>query len=294
MDNLQNVLKIGLPKGSLQDSTLELFANAGFHFSVQSRSYFPSIEDDELEAILIRAQAMAHYVELGAFDVGLTGKDWIIETDADVVEVADLVYSKASMRPVRWVLAVPESSAIKSVKDLEGKHIATEVVNITKKYLARNGVNASVEFSWGATEVKPPDLADAIVEVTETGSSLRANKLRIVDTILESNTKLIANKASWNDSWKREKIENMAMLLQGAINAQGKVGLKMNAPKAALQNIAAIIPALRQPTISNLADENWVALEVIVSEKTVRKLIPELKRAGAEGIFEYNINKLID
>ncbi|ABL66345.1 ATP phosphoribosyltransferase [Chlorobium phaeobacteroides] len=294
MDNLQNVLKIGLPKGSLQDSTLELFANAGFHFSVQSRSYFPSIEDDELEAILIRAQEMAHYVELGAFDVGLTGKDWIIETDADVVEVADLVYSKASMRPVRWVLAVPESSAIKSVKDLEGKHIATEVVNITKKYLARNGVNASVEFSWGATEVKPPDLADAIVEVTETGSSLRANKLRIVDTILESNTKLIANKASWNDSWKREKIENMAMLLQGAINAQGKVGLKMNAPKAALQNIAAIIPALRQPTISNLADENWVALEVIVSEKTVRKLIPELKRAGAEGIFEYNINKLID
>ena len=294
MDNLQNVLKIGLPKGSLQDSTLELFANAGFHFSVQSRSYFPSIEDDELEAILIRAQEMAHYVELGAFDGGLTGKDWIIETDADVVEVADLVYSKASMRPVRWVLAVPESSAIKSVKDLEGKHIATEVVNITKKYLARNGVNASVEFSWGATEVKPPDLADAIVEVTETGSSLRANKLRIVDTILESNTKLIANKASWNDSWKREKIENMAMLLQGAINAQGKVGLKMNAPKAALQNIAAIIPALRQPTISNLADENWVALEVIVSEKTVRKLIPELKRAGAEGIFEYNINKLID
>lgn len=288
------VLKLGLPKGSLQDSTLDLFAHAGFHFSVQSRSYFPSIDDDELEAILIRAQEMAHYVELGAFDVGLTGKDWIIETDANVVEVADLVYSKALMRPVRWVLAVPESSPIQSVRDLEGKHIATEVVNITKKYLARHGVNASVEFSWGATEVKPPDLADAIVEVTETGSSLRANKLRVVDTILESNTKLIANKQSWSELWKREKIENMAMLLQGAINAQGKVGLKMNAPKQSLETIVGIIPALRQPTVSRLSDEEWVALEVIVSERIVSKLIPELKRAGAEGIFEYDINKLID
>ena len=288
------VLKLGLPKGSLQDSTLELFANAGFHFSVQSRSYFPSIDDDELEAILIRAQEMARYVAQGAFDAGLTGKDWIIETDSDVIEVADLVYSKASMRPVRWVLAVPESSPIKSVKDLEGKHISTEVVNITKKYLAENGVNASVEFSWGATEVKPPELADAIVEVTETGSSLRANKLRIVETVLESNTKLIANKAAWEDPWKREKIENMALLLQGAINAQGKVGLKMNAPKAALDKIMEGIPALRQPTVSDLADREWVALEVIVSEKIVRTLIPELKRAGAEGIFEYNINKLID
>ena len=211
-----------------------------------------------------------------------------------VVEVADLVYSKASMRPVRWVLCVPESSPITSVKELEGKHIATEVVNITKKYLAKNGVNASVEFSWGATEVKPPDLADAIVEVTETGSSLRANKLRIIDTILESNTKLIANKSSWNDPWKREKIENMALLLLGAINAQGKVGLKMNAPKSSIDKIMAIIPALRQPTISSLAEDQWVALEVIVTEKIVRKLIPELKRAGAEGIFEYNINKLID
>lgn len=294
MSNSNKVLKLGLPKGSLQDSTLELFANAGFHFSVQSRSYFPSIDDDELEAILIRAQEMARYVAQGAFDAGLTGKDWIIETDSDVVEVADLVYSKASMRPVRWVLAVPESSPIKTVKDLEGKHIATEVVNITKKYLAENGVNASVEFSWGATEVKPPELADAIVEVTETGSSLRANKLRIVETVLQSNTKLIANKAAWEDPWKREKIENMAMLLQGAINAQGKVGLKMNAPKAALEKIMAGIPALRQPTVSDLADKEWVALEVIVSEKIVRTLIPELKRAGAEGIFEYNINKLID
>lgn len=294
MSNTNKVLKLGLPKGSLQDSTLELFANAGFKFSVQSRSYFPSIDDDELEAILIRAQEMARYVSQGAFDAGLTGRDWIIETDADVVEVADLVYSKASMRPVRWVLAVPESSSIKSVKDLEGKHIATEVVNITKKYLAANGVNASVEFSWGATEVKPPELADAIVEVTETGSSLRANKLRIVETVLESNTKLIANRASWEDPWKREKIESMALLLQGAINAQGKVGLKMNAPKASLEKIMSLIPALRMPTVADLADNAWVALEVIVAEKIVRKLIPELKRAGAEGIFEYNINKLID
>ncbi|NTU97551.1 MAG: ATP phosphoribosyltransferase [Chlorobiaceae bacterium] len=294
MSNDNKVLKLGLPKGSLQDSTIDLFAHAGFHFSVQSRSYFPSIDDDELEAILIRAQEMAHYVEMGAFDVGLTGKDWIIETGADVVEVEDLIYSKASMRPVRWVLAVPESSPVKSVKDLEGKHIATEVVNITKQYLARNGVNASVEFSWGATEVKPPDLADAIVEVTETGSSLRANKLRIIETILESNTKLIANRNSWNDPWKREKIENMALLLKGAINAQGKVGLKMNAPKAALENILSIIPSLRQPTISHLVEEGWVALEVIVTERIVRNLIPELKKAGAEGIFEYDINKLID
>jgi ATP phosphoribosyltransferase len=290
----QKDLKLGLPKGSLQDSTLDLFAKAGFHFSVKSRSYFPSIDDDELEAILIRAQEMAHYVELGAFDVGLTGKDWIIETGADVVEVSDLVYSKASMRPVRWVLAVPEQSPVRSVKDLEGKHIATEVVNITRQYLEKNGVDAHVEFSWGATEVKPPELADAIVEVTETGSSLRANKLRIVEVLLESNTKLIANRESWNDPWKREKIENMAMLLQGAINAQGKVGLKMNAPREALGSIMGIIPALRTPTIAHLADEAWVALEVIVDEQTVRSVLPELKRAGAEGIFEYNINKLID
>ncbi len=294
MSETEKTLKLGLPKGSLQDSTLELFANAGFHFSVKSRSYFPSIDDDELEAILIRAQEMAHYVELGAFDVGLTGKDWIIETGADVVEVSDLVYSKASMRPVRWVLAVPESSPIRSVKDLEGKHIATEVVNISQQYLEKHGVHAHIEFSWGATEVKPPELADAIVEVTETGSSLRANKLRIVDVLLESNTKLIANKTSWKDPWKREKIENMAMLLQGAINAQGKVGLKMNAPKAALEKITKLIPALRQPTVSNLADENWVALEVIVEEKVVRSVIPDLKRAGAEGIFEYDISKLIE
>ncbi len=286
-------LKLGLPKGSLQDATLDLFAKAGFHFSIRERSYFPSIDDDELEAILIRAQEMARYVEDGAFDCGLTGKDWIIETGAKVVEVADLVYSKASMRPVRWVLAVPENSTITSAKDLQGKRIATEVVNITKAYLRKHKVKADVEFSWGATEVKPPDLADAIVEVTETGNSLRANKLRIVETILESNTKFIANKAAWNDKWKREKIENIAMLLAGAINAQGKVGLKFNIRKTDFERVAPTLPALRNPTVASLSNVEWVAVEIIVEEKIVRKIIPSLKRAGAEGIFEYEINKLI-
>lgn len=290
---MPNILKLGLPKGSLQDATLDLFAKAGFHFIVRERSYFPSIDDDELSAILIRAQEMARYVEQGAFDCGLTGKDWIIETNANVIEVADLVYSKASMRPVRWVLAVPENSPIQSVKDLEGKRIATEVVNITKAYLAKHGVNATVEYSWGATEVKPPDLADAIVEVTETGTSLRANKLRIVETVLESNTKFIANEKAWNDKWKREKIENIAMLLQGAINAMGKVGLKFNIRREDLKNLVPKLPALRNPTVSPLSSEEWVAVEIIVEEKVVRSLIPELKRSGAEGIFEYEINKLI-
>jgi ATP phosphoribosyltransferase len=286
-------LKLGLPKGSLQEATLDLFSKAGFHFRTSERSYFPSIDDDELEAILIRAQEMGRYVEQGAFDCGLTGKDWIVETNAKIIEVADLVYSKASMRPVRWVLAVPENSKIAHVKDLEGKRIATEVVNITQAYLKKHGVKAEVEYSWGATEVKPPDLADAIVEVTETGNSLRANKLKIIDTLLESNTKLIANKAAWKDKWKREKIENMAMLLQGAINAQGKVGLKWNMKKADLKDIIEKLPALRNPTISALSTTEWVAVEVIVDEKIVRKIIPELKRSGAEGIFEYAINKLI-
>ncbi|MFN3385104.1 MAG: ATP phosphoribosyltransferase [Candidatus Thermochlorobacter sp.] len=290
---MPNALKLGLPKGSLQDATLELFAKAGFHFIVRERSYFPSIDDEELSAILIRAQEMARYVEQGAFDCGLTGKDWIIETGAKVIEVADLVYSKASMRPVRWVLAVPESSPIQSVKDLEGKRIATEVVNITKAYLAKHGVSADVEYSWGATEVKPPDLADAIVEVTETGTSLRANKLRIVETILESNTKFIANEQAWNDKWKREKIENIAMLLHGAINAMGKVGLKFNIRREDLKSLVSKLPALRNPTISPLSSEEWVAVEIIVEERQVRQLIPELKRSGAEGIFEYEINKLI-
>jgi ATP phosphoribosyltransferase len=286
-------LKLGVPKGSLQEATFSLLSKAGFHFSVSSRSYFPSIDDEELEAMLIRAQELPRYVEDGVFDAALTGYDWIIESGADVVSVSDLIYSKQSMRKVKWVLAVHESSNVKSVRDLEGKRIATEVVNITKNYLAKNKVSAHVEFSWGATEVKTPDLVDAIVEVTETGSSLRANKLRIVDVVLESNTKLIANKKSWNDAWKREKIENLAMLLQGAINAGSKVGLKMNLRKSDVDKVLQLIPALRKPTISHLADEQWIALETIIDEEVVRKIIPQLKRAGAEGIIEYPLNKVI-
>lgn len=288
-----NKLKLGLPKGSLQESTLQLFSKAGFSFSVSSRSYFPSVDDDELEAMLIRAQEIARYVEDGVFDAGLTGYDWVIENDVDVVSVTDLIYSKQSMRKVKWVLAVHESSPVQSVKDLEGKRIATEVVGITKAYLKKHGVNAAVEFSWGATEVKTPELVDAIVEVTETGSSLRANKLRIVDVVLESNTQLIANKTSWGDPWKRTKIENLAMLLQGAINAGSKVGLKMNLKKADLEKVTALIPALRKPTVSQLSDPDWVAIETILEEKVVREIIPQLKRAGAEGIIEYPLNKVI-
>ena len=286
-------LKLGVPKGSLQETTFNLLSKAGFHFSVSSRSYFPSVDDEELEAMLIRAQELPRYVEDGVFDAALTGYDWIVESGASVVSVSDLVYSKQSMRKVKWVLAVHESSAVRTVKDLEGKRIATEVVSITKNYLAKNKVNAAVEFSWGATEVKTPDLVDAIVEVTETGSSLRANKLRIVDVVLESNTKLIANKKSWEDAWKREKIENLAMLLQGAINAGSKVGLKMNLRKSDVETVLRLIPALRKPTISQLADDQWIALETIIDEDVVRKIIPQLKRAGAEGIIEYPLNKVI-
>ncbi len=286
-------LKLGVPKGSLQESTFNLLSKAGFHFSVSNRSYFPSIDDEELEAMLIRAQELPRYVEDGVFDAALTGYDWIIESGVDVLSVSDLIYSKQSMRKVKWVLAVHESSPVQSVKDLEGKRIATEVVNITKTYLAKNKVNATVEFSWGATEVKTPDLVEAIVEVTETGSSLRANKLRIVDVVLESNTKLIANKKSWTDPWKREKIENLAMLLQGAINAGNKVGLKMNLRKTDVDSVLTLIPALRKPTISQLADDQWIALETIIDEDIVRKIIPQLKRAGAEGIIEYPLNKVI-
>lgn len=288
-----NKLKLGLPKGSLQESTLQLMSKAGFNFSVSSRSYFPSVDDEELEAMLIRAQEIARYVEDGVFDAGLTGYDWIIENGVDVVSVCDLIYSKQSMRKVKWVLAVHENSPVKTVKDLEGKRIATEVVGITKEYLKKHGVNATVEFSWGATEVKTPDLVDAIVEVTETGGSLRANKLRIVDVVLESNTKLIANKESWSDPWKRTKIENLAMLLQGAINAGNRVGLKMNLRKTDLEKITSLIPALRKPTVSQLSDPEWVAIETIIEEKIVRAIIPELKRAGAEGIIEYPLNKVI-
>lgn len=287
------VLKLGLPKGSLQESTFDLLAKAGFNFSVSSRSYFPSIDDDELTAMLVRAQEMARYVEDGVFDAGITGLDWIAETEADVHVVADLIYSKASMRPVRWVLAVPEDSDIQSVHDLEGKRIATEVVNLTRRWLKEHGVTADVEFSWGATEVKAPDLVDAIVEVTETGNSLRANNLRIAEVLLKSNTQLVANKQAWEDPWKRRKIENIALLMEGAIRAEGRVGLKMNARKEDVNAIVELLPALRNPTISPLFANDWVAIETVIEERQVRRLIPELKRAGAEGILEYPIDKII-
>jgi ATP phosphoribosyltransferase len=286
-------LKLGLPKGSLQDATFALFQRAGYNFTVSSRSYFPVTDDDEIQAMLVRAQEVARYVEEGVFDAGLTGKDWILENGAQVVEVLDLCYSKQSMRPCRWVLAVPETSPVKGVKDLQGKKIATEVVRITRDYLARHGVEAEVEFSWGATEVKAPDLVDAIVEITETGSSLRANKLRIVDEVLTTTPRLIANKAAFEDEWKRRKIENIALLLQGAIEAEGQVGLKLNCPRDKVKDIVALLPALKRPTISPLADDGWVALETILKEKEVRTMIPLLKRAGASGIIEYPLNKVI-
>lgn len=288
------MLRLGLPKGSLQDATFDLLKRAGYAFSVRERSYFPSVDDNELTAMLVRAQEIARYVQDGVFDAGITGKDWILETGAEVVAVDDLIYSKASMRPVRWVLAVPEDSTIDSVHDLEGKRIATEVVNMTRRWLEHHGVSAEVEFSWGATEAKCPELVDAIVEVTETGSSLRANKLRIVDTLMESNTQLIANAQAWEDPWKRQKIENIAMLMQGAIRAEGRVGLKLNVRREDARHVIDILPALRMPTVSPLAfDEDWVAVETIIEERLVRELIPALKRAGAEGIIEYELNKLI-
>jgi ATP phosphoribosyltransferase len=286
-------LKLGLPKGSLQDATLELFRRAGFEIKVNSRSYFPSIDDEEVECMLIRAQEMARYVEDGVLDAGLTGTDWILENQAEVVEIADLIYAKQTFGKVRWVLAVPEKSSIQSVKDLQGKIIATELVKVTERYLARNGVKAKVEFSWGATEVKPPVLADAIVEVTETGSSLRANGLRIVETVLESNTKFFANKAAWADAWKRSKMENIVMLLKGAIEASGKVGLMLNVHKEDLANVLAVLPALKRPTISHLSDDDWLAVNTIIEEKTVREIIPRLKAAKAQGIVEYPLNKIV-
>ncbi len=288
-----NKLKIAIPKGSLQEATLKILNKAGFNFSITERSYFPSIDDEEIEAMIIRAQEIARYVESGIFDMGITGKDWILECGADVVEVKDLIYSKQSFRPVRWVLAVPEDSKINSVSDLQGKRIATEIVNVTEKYLEKKGVKALVEFSWGATEVKPPELADAIVEVTETGRSLKANKLKIIDTVLESETKIIANKKSWQNKWKREKIENMAVLVEGAILAEKKVGLKMNVSKENLKSVIEILPAMKNPTISYLYDEGWVAIEIIVDEKEVRKIIPEVKKKGARDIIEYPLNKVI-
>ncbi len=286
-------LKLGLPKGSLQEATIELFTKAGYMISVSKRSYFPTIDDENIEVMLVRAQEMSRYVEEGVFDVGLTGLDWIKENNSDVIEVADLEYGKQGFRPVRWVLAVPNDSPIKTMQDLQGKHIATELVNATKAYLEEKGIEASIEFSWGATEVKAPKLVDAIVELTETGSSLRENNLRIVETILESTTKLIANKDAWNDTQKRKKIENIALLLKGALNAAQKVGLKMNIAKEHLQQILTILPALKKPTISKLSDENWVDVDTIIDEKIARQIIPELKRAGAEGIVEYPLNKVI-
>jgi ATP phosphoribosyltransferase len=286
-------LKLGLPKGSLQDASLTLFRRAGYEITVNPRSYFPHVDDDEMECMLIRAQEMARYVEDGVLDAGLTGKDWILENQANVHEVADLIYSKQTFGKVRWVLAVPEESKILGVKDLEGKIIATELVKVTEQYLARNGVKARVEFSWGATEVKPPVLADAIVEVTETGSSLRANGLRIVETLLESNTKLIANHNSWDDGWKRQKIETLVMLLQGAIEASGKVGLMLNVQRENLVDVLAALPALKRPTISTLSDPEWVAVNTVIEEKTVREIIPRLKAANAQGIVEYPLNKIV-
>lgn len=289
-----NVLKLGIPKGSLQDATAALFGKAGYDVKVSSRSYFPTIDDDEIECMLIRAQEMARYVADGLLDAGLTGKDWIMENRVDVVEIADLVYSKASSRPVRWVLAVPNDSPIQTVKDLEGKRIATEAVNMTVDYLKKHGVTASVEFSWGATEVKPPKLADAIVEVTETGSSLRANNLRIVETLMESNTKFIMNKEAYNDPWKRDKVERLVMMLKGAMDANKKVGLMMNAPKSACDAILKILPPGTKPTVAELSDKEWVDLTVILEEKMVRDIVPDLKKVGAEAIAEFPLNKIID
>ena len=286
-------LKLGIPKGSLQEASLQLFRRAGYEITVNPRSYFPLIDDEEIECMLIRAQEMARYVEDGILDAGLTGKDWILENEADVVEVADLVYAKQTFGKVRWVLAVPEKSPFQGVKDLEGKTIATELVKVTERYLARNGVKAKVEFSWGATEVKPPVLADAIVEVTETGSSLRANGLRIVETVLESNTKLIANRAAWEDAWKHRKLETVIMLLKGAIEASGKVGLMLNVRREDLEKVLAVLPALKRPTISNLSEPDWVAVNTVIEEKTVREIIPRLKAANAQGIVEYPLNKIV-
>ncbi len=286
-------LKLGMPKGSLQESTIELFKKAGIRVRSTDRSYFPSCDDAELEIMLVRSQEMATYVEDGLFDAGLTGKDWIVESGASVKEVCELIYAKSGFRPVRWVLAVPESSPIKSVKQLKGKRIATEVVNVVRKYLAKNKVKAKVEFSWGATEAKAGILVDAIAELTETGSSLRANKLRIVDEILTSSTRFIANKKAWNDPWKRQKIENISILLQGALAAEGLVGIKMNLKDADLPKIINLLPAIRKPTVSRLTEPGWVALEVIMAEKELKKIIPALKRAGASGIIEYPLNKII-
>lgn len=287
------VLRFGLPKGSLQEATIQKMAKAGFNIQVSSRSYVPYVDDEELVIRLIRAQEISRYVEHGYLDCGITGHDWIIENGSKVHEVGEFLFSKVSRKPARWVLCVPENSPVKSVKDLQGKRIATEVVNLTKKYLKKHGVKAEVEFSWGATEVKAHELVDAIVEVTETGSSLKANKLRIVDELLSSTPRLIANHDAWKDQWKRQKIETLAMLLKGALDAETMVGLKMNIAEKNLPTLLKALPALRNPTISNLSQQGWVAVETIIEERVVREFIPKLKEAGAEGIIEYPLNKVV-
>ncbi len=291
---MPNLLKLGIPAGSLQEATAGLFRRAGYKITFGSRSYYPTIDDDEIECLLIRAQEMSRYVEDGVLDAGLTGHDWIMENGSDVHEVAELVFSKVSRRPVRWVLCVPEDSPVKTVKDLNGKRIATEAVGLTKSYLERHGVDARVEFSWGATEVKPPQLADAIVEVTETGSSLRANNLRIVDEVLRSTTRFIANHRAYADQWKKQKIDDIVLMLQGAMSAESKVGLMMNVPSEKLKQVLALLPALQRPTVSSLSDSDWVDVNTVLDESVVRRIIPRLKSAGARGIVEYPLNKVID
>ena len=291
---MPNLLKLGIPAGSLQEATAELFRRSGYKIRFSSRSYYPSIDDDEIECLLIRAQEMARYVEDGVLDAGLTGYDWIMETGADVHEVAELIFSKVSRRPVRWVLCVPENSPVQSVKDLEGMRIATEAVGLTTRYLQKHGVTARVEFSWGATEVKPPKLADAIVEVTETGSSLRANNLRIVDEVITSTTRFIANRQAYADPWKKQKIDDIVLMLEGTMAAEGKVGMMMNVPRENLSKVLALLPALQKPTVSDLADEDWVAVSTILDESIVRHIIPRLRTAGARGIVEYPLNKIIE
>jgi ATP phosphoribosyltransferase len=288
------ILKLGIPAGSLQEATGELFRKAGYKITYASRNYYPSIDDPELHCTLIRAQEMPRYVQDGSLDCGLTGYDWILENDAKVIELAELVFSKVSKRPVRWVLAVPNDSPVHSVKDLHGKRIATEVVGLTTRWLAQQGVTAHVEFSWGATEVKPPKLADAIVEVTETGSSLRANNLRIIAELLQSTTRFITNERAYADPWKKQKMDDLVLMLQGAMAAEGKVGLMMNVRQADLKAVLGILPALQKPTVSSLSDEAWVAVNTILDENIVRHIIPQLKQAGARGIVEYPLNKIID
>ncbi len=290
----ERILRLALPAGSLQEATIALFRKAGYNIAPERRSYYLTMDDPEIVCTLIRAQEIPRYVQDGLMDAGLTGLDWILENDASVVEVSELTYAKVSRRPVRWVLAVPEASPIQSVRDLEGKRVATEAVNLTKRFLEERGVKAIVEFSWGATEAKPPELADAIVDVTETGSSLRANGLRVIDTIMESTPRFIASHPAWEDPWKRRKIEDMVLMLNGAQAAEGKVGLMLNVRQTDLQNVIAILPALKNPTISSLADADWVAINTVIDESVVREIIPKLKQAGAQGIVEYPLNKIIE